>query len=282
VVVLDALARAVGSLPRSPYDTWSDHELNANQKALRCEIDRLEAISVGWAKRQQVRRTHIADGATSTVAWLRDQCGLSGGGAAQQMAIANDLPSVRGAGALFQSGALSFHKAAVLARTAGEIGGEAAAIASDALIAAAGRLSPEELRTVGRRLHHAVDPHGALARALRDHKRRRLDITQCLDGMFVVDGLLDAEHGALVRAAVDALGGRLPADERTPTQRRADALAELAAQRLTTGGLQSSGGVRPQLLVTATTGAWPASAGSPWARSPARDRSRRTRCSAGV
>ena len=189
------------------------------------------------------------------MAWLRDQCGLSGGAAAQRMAIATDLPNVRGASALFHSGELSFDKAAVLARTASEVGCEAAAIASDALIGAARKLSPEELRNVGRRLHHAVDPDGALARALHDHKRRRLDITQCLNGMFVVDGLLDAESGALVRAALDALARQLPNDERTPTQRRADALAELAAQRLNAGGLQSSGGVRPQLLVTATTGA---------------------------
>jgi hypothetical protein len=111
VVVIEALARAVDSLATIPYGRWSDRELNATQKALRREIDRLEAISVRWAKRQHERKTHVADGATSTVAWLRDQCGLSGGGAAQRMAIAADLPKVRGASALFHSGELSFHKA---------------------------------------------------------------------------------------------------------------------------------------------------------------------------
>jgi hypothetical protein len=73
--------------------------------------------------------------------------------------------------------------------------------------------------------------------------------------MFMMDGLLDAESGALVRAALEALSRRLPDDERTPAQRRADALVEMAAQRLTAGDLASSGGVRPHLLLTATPGA---------------------------
>jgi hypothetical protein len=39
-------------------------------------------------------------------------------------------------------------------------------------------------------------------------------------------------------------------DQRSPSQRRADALAELARRTLEGGRLPQSGGVRPQLLVT--------------------------------
>jgi hypothetical protein len=108
------------------------------------------------------------------------------------------------------------------------------------------------MRLIGRQLRHTVDPDGALAQALRDHERRRLTVSQSFDGVFCVDGLLDAEGGALLRTALDALSAPMPDDDRTAVQRRADALVELAARQLNGGELPTSGGVRPHLLITAS------------------------------
>src|SRR5438445_7335492 len=121
---------------------------------------------------------------------MKSRCVLSVGGAAQRMDIARDLQSIAGADERFRNGAISYHNAAVLARTASEIGPEAAAIASPALVDAAQKVDPDQMRLIGRQLRHTVDPDGALAQALRDHERRRLTVNQSFDGLFAVDGLL--------------------------------------------------------------------------------------------
>jgi hypothetical protein len=61
----------------------------------------------------------------------------------------------------------------------------------------------------------------------------------------------DREAGQTVLAALDPLARPATAeDPRTASQRRADALAELARRNLEAGRLPQTGGVRPQLLVT--------------------------------
>ena len=68
----------------------------------------------------------------------------------------------------------------------------------------------------------------------------------------VLQGELDAEGGALVKTALDALSAPAgPADERHGSQRRADALVELASCRLRDGTLLAAHGQRPHLTVTA-------------------------------
>jgi hypothetical protein len=76
-------------------------------------------------------------------------------------------------------------------------------------------------------------------------------LSATLDGMVAVDGLLEAEAGHIVLAALEPLahpGGAN--DTRHGGQRTADALTELARRALEGGRLPKAGGVRPQLLVS--------------------------------
>jgi hypothetical protein len=67
----------------------------------------------------------------------------------------------------------------------------------------------------------------------------------------VLRGELDAEGGALVRTALDALSAAAgPSDERKGWQRRADALVDLASRQLQSGDLPTAHGQRPHLTVT--------------------------------
>jgi len=69
--------------------------------------------------------------------------------------------------------------------------------------------------------------------------------------MVAVDGLLEAEAGQLLQAALEPLARPAGADDsRLGGQRTADALTELARRALEAGRLPQAGGVRPQLLVT--------------------------------
>jgi hypothetical protein len=82
------------------------------------------------------------------------------------------------------------------------------------------------------------------------HRRRSLKFWTNLDGMVRVEGLFEAEAGRVLRHCVDNLVRieRLDESGRSPEQRRADALVELANAH--NAGTVTGGRERPQMLVT--------------------------------
>jgi uncharacterized membrane protein len=66
----------------------------------------------------------------------------------------------------------------------------------------------------------------------------------------VLDGQLPPEDGALLRTALHALSAPLPGEPRSPRQRRADALSELARRTLHASTVPDAGGERPHVTVT--------------------------------
>ena len=89
-----------------------------------------------------------------------------------------------------------------------------------------------------------------MSEAERIYARRRLSISSTLDGTVVLDGVLDAEGGAVLLSALAPLAVPTgPDDVRTPRQRRADGLVDLCRRRLDQGDLPEIGGERPHLTV---------------------------------
>ena len=84
----------------------------------------------------------------------------------------------------------------------------------------------------------------------RARRARTLTLSLPRDGQVRLSGVLGVEDAATVGAALEPLCRPLPADERTPGQRRADALAEVCRLALRTGRLPDHGGEPPQLTVT--------------------------------
>jgi hypothetical protein len=96
-----------------------------------------------------------------------------------------------------------------------------------------------------------LDPDGVLADDNRAHERRWFECEQTYGGVFVLRGELDAEGGALVKTAIDALShGMSRGEMRSGSQRRADALVDLAATQLRCGDHRDVHGQRPHLTVT--------------------------------
>lgn len=78
-----------------------------------------------------------------------------------------------------------------------------------------------------------ADPDGSERTAQQQFDARRLHISEMLDGMGQLDGLLDPEATKIVHEAIRALAVKTdPDDARTPAQRRADALVSMAKQTL--------------------------------------------------
>ncbi len=142
---------------------------------------------------------------------------------------------------------------ALLARTAEKVGAAAVQGEETSLLKAAETMDPGRFSAVAKEFEYRVDHAAALAEANRANARRYLHISDVKDGLVHLEGLLDAEGGATLKTALGAL---IPPpkkdDERTPAQRRADALVELARRPLDGSKLGSVGGRRPHLVITAS------------------------------
>jgi len=249
---LDDLAEALDQLDREDPAALPSAALGHQIADLFTLLHRMQSTLTRQVAAFDRTQGFAAFDAASTAAWLRRTVRLSPNAASEQVRVARQLdrlPEVSGA---FAAGELGFQHVAVITRTLEEAPAEVAVEAEPALVQAARRVDPHRLGMLTRHLRHTFAPEGVLEDANRAHERRRLHISESMDGLYFLDGVLDTEGGALLRTALDALMGP-PArdDERTTAQRRADALRELARRQLDGGELPQVGGQRPHLTLTA-------------------------------
>jgi uncharacterized protein DUF222 len=212
--------------------------------------DRLESIFAEGLRRFDKSGEYVAGGALDLVAWLRSNCKLSGGAAAEHVGVARQLEHLPQTQKAFANGELGYQHVAVMARTAEHVGVAAVRQAEANLLKAAQTMDPGQFTGVAKHFEHRVDAEAALAEANRAHERRYLHLSEPKDGLVRLDGLLDTEGGAILRTALNA--GMLPGkdDDRTPGQRRADALVGLCRRKA--GGSADGSGPRPHLVIRAS------------------------------
>ncbi|MFD7022449.1 DUF222 domain-containing protein [Promicromonospora sukumoe] len=100
------------------------------------------------------------------------------------------------------------------------------------------------------RFARVADPESDERGYRQASEREHLDVAKTFGGYHVNEFLTD-EHGEALRAAMDSvMGAPTPGDERTPGQRRAQALADLARTALDNGLTGTGAAVRPHLTVT--------------------------------
>ena len=148
-------------------------------------------------------------------------------------------------------GVLSPAHARVLAQGTQHVPDQVVMEAEPVLVETAARVDPPRLRQAVGYLCQITDPEGADRE--REHRpaRRGRWLVPTLDDLVAVNGLLEPEAGQTVMAALEPLARPTDADDpRQGGQRAADALTELARRALEAGRLPTTGGVRPQLLVT--------------------------------
>jgi hypothetical protein len=119
------------------------------------------------------------------------------------------------------------------------------------------QVDPAALRPIAARLLATLDPDGRLTDTADQHRRRSLHLSPLGDGMHRLVGDLDPATAALASTVLNALSAPQPTeaggpDERTPAQRRHDALASVCRLALRAGELPQSGGVPATVLITLT------------------------------
>jgi Domain of unknown function (DUF222)/HNH endonuclease len=266
---LTLLAAAVDALAARNLAALPDSEAAQRVLLLRNLVDRLEGQwlrELSGVDGRGAAGAEVGGQAESTAGWLRGRLRAGYPQAHRWVKTARALfrGPLAATGKALTTGELSPGHAAVLAAGTQDLPAATAADAEPVLLELAGRLDPPTLRKVVTHLREVADPDGAQARTERLHARRGLWLSPTLAGMVAVDGLLDPEAGETLLAALDPLARPTGAeDERSGSQRRADALAELARRALEGGRLPNSGGVRPQVTVTVDLASLLGEPGSP-------------------
>jgi Domain of unknown function (DUF222) len=269
---LDDVRRSLRAYPDDAAGL-SDEEASIGFAQLQQISELVEAKRLRWLADQDRRASYRRDGHLSTAAWLAAMFGVAAGSAKRQVQVAQaleEMPQVRQS---FATGKVTSSAVQVLAEAHREHpddfdDGEAA------LVEAAKTKSVEELRRVVSDWVQSVDEQKPdRAEILR--ARRALDVCPTPTRMVHVQGALDPEGGetlltalqARVDADLRASGGM---DLRSPAQRRADALVELARWYLDSRERPSISGERPHLTVKVDLQALREVAVSPAGRSPGR------------
>jgi hypothetical protein len=203
---------------------WSGEECaeltRARRRARAVEVlgFREVVVSGAWARR----------GFGSPSAWLSTATGEPHGHCQRTLMLGEKLEHMPLVTEAFCDGELSEPALGLLADAWNEGTAEAFARDEEMLCSWACRLAYPEARVVIDTWRAHTDPDRVPAEAAERFDQRRLHLSGLLDGVARLDGVLDAEGAAHLRAAITMLAAPVEGDTRTPGQRRADALVAIA------------------------------------------------------
>lgn len=196
------------------------------------------------------RRLFERDGHLSAASWLATRFRVAWGTARGQTHLARALTHMPATRRALEAGDVSLSAARVLV-AARDASTEAFDRSEDQLVDAARNHTINDLQRVASFWRQRVE-RDRLDEGFR--ARRRLHASVSFEGMVRVDGDLDPEAGetllTALRAVMDAGSRNGSDDDRTPPQRRADALHEICRQWLDLAERPTVAGERPHVTVT--------------------------------
>ena len=242
--LLDHLASE--DLNSVPAESMGDDQI-----ALQRICNRVQAEGLRRLRRFDSGQGYASSGALSARAWLRWQLNLTATSASERVATSRKLAALPQTERALADGVISYRHVALIAETAGQLGDKFEAQAETILVDTSKEVDPWRLQRAIWYLKHCLDSEGVLSDANKAHDRRYLHMSQTLDGVYRIDGWLDAEGGATLNTALDSvMGPWVEGDDRSATERRADAVVEIARRQLDGGQLPEVGGQKPHVAVS--------------------------------
>jgi hypothetical protein len=224
--------------------------LGASLIKLRKSIDLFEVEFSRIAAQFAQTDEYDYQGYDSPISWLKDNCHMTGGAAADRVCAGEQLAQLGESVAAIAEGKIGFAHFALMARTSAAVAGR---IDEAKLLKQAAKLSVARFRNVCMHARHAADPEGYVDEEVQGVEARSLTLSTADDGVVVLTGILDKVGGAALRTALEPLAKRMgKEDERNHERRMADALVDLSMHALDSGLIPQQGGQRPHLQVTAT------------------------------
>lgn len=219
-----------------------DHILLLEAARHRLDVEWTESLGVF-----EERRGHDLFGHPSVIAYLRDRARIAGGRANRYVSMARAARRFAATFASWRHRHLTTDQAELLFRVSRRLP-DAYPAAEEVLVEIAGD-SAEATEKALAYWTRRVDERGAVA-AEAQLQRRRLDYSRRPNGMIEGDFALTESAGEAFIAALDAAMPPISDDDdRSPTQRRHDALVDLAHGFLGGGGSAVAGGERPHVTV---------------------------------
>jgi hypothetical protein len=172
-------------------------------------------------------------GFDSPISWIKANCHMSGGAAADRVCVGKELDRLGQSWAAVGMGEIGFAHLVHIAWTSAAVGERLDEIR---LLRKAHKLSVAQFRNHCLHARHAADPKGVADEEKQGVDARSLTLTNTDDGVVIVSGILDKVGGAAVRTALEPLAKRAGADDNRDRERRlADALVDLAMHALDNG-----------------------------------------------
>jgi len=253
--------RMVAADPSSPADAETVLGLNR-------QLERLGAVNTRVTAAFDASRAWADDGARSAAAWLATRAQLPPATARRRVRVGRALRSMGIVEEAWLAGDIGDAQVGLLANAHTPATAEVFSRDEQALVDDAIRLRFGDFSRVLWYWSYHADPDGAESQATKDHASRRLHLSQSYRGMWFGDFALDAISGAIVNDELKRIADelfaadwaearrRLGADPtaldlcRTPAQRRADALVEMATRSASSPG----DGRRPEPLFSVFVG----------------------------
>jgi hypothetical protein len=234
--VLESLAETIVKL-RIPCDGAA----LVQALALRDRLDALIAEVVGDFDAAQL---WDIDSATSMTGWLRDKASMTNHAAHHLVSMAGRLRKLPVCAAAYRDGTLSRGQVEVILAKLDDATIDAFAEVEAELVP---HLAPLGLSGCSRAMARWRDQAEELVEPAEPE--RSLHLSATLDGRHVLEGHLDAEGGAVVATALALATVEDP--ERSPAERRADALVDVSRFFLDHQQTHTGGRERPHLSLVA-------------------------------
>ena len=227
-------------------------ERRVDLKGLRAVVDALEGEFAVEARESQKAGDHLIGGLITAASWISQSCGMSVPSAFDRVCVGKQLESMPMVAAALSGGEIGYQATSVICHLRDKLGEKGEGLDQEQWIGLARQHSIKDLRWVADNMRYALDPDGFERDAEENYEERFLHISE-MRGMYHLNGVIDPEAGAALKAAVDALAKRLGQDDsRTPKQRRADALNEIVHKALDEAKLPRRNGARPHVSVNTT------------------------------
>jgi hypothetical protein len=241
-VLLDALTADIDDLAASAAEL----AVPEMQVALNCQLARLQALSCSSAADFESSGAYATDGSRSAAAWLALHCRLDEGAARRQLRLGRAMRRLRLAAAAFGAGEIGPAQMGALERLVQGRCAPAVEESEELLLDKARHLRADQFEKVCAYFEQHADPDGSDERAEERKARRDVLLVRSLGGMWLGRITLDPVEGEVVAGELSRLEqslferdraeatdrlGRAPLLGdlgRSPAQRRADALCEMA------------------------------------------------------
>ena len=251
---MSELRSAVEVLRAEVLADLPDARIEEDFAELQTVCERLESERLRRLREIERRRCFERDGFLSAASWLHARFGVAWGAARQSVQVARALEAMPIARRALEAGEISLSAVRVLTQ-ARETDPEAFSRSEAQLVEAARIHATGDLQRIAAYWRQAAERERAASGEDQLRERRRLHASLTFMGMVRVDGDLDPETGetllTALRAVLDAEArSGTGDDDRTPAQRRADALGEICRQWLDLADRPVVAGERPHLTVT--------------------------------